>query len=419
MWRTSARPTDGGMPSTCAMIALLCLLCTQVTGAEANNVTVGGSCATSSDCYDNRACIKGTCCAFQTRTASYPWYSNYYDTSAIGNCTDCSYNSTRYSNSPQYSCNACAAGSELYVDWSPGSSGYRCRKSCDPATEYRRYSSDSYCTKKGSAGAPCTTVYGQLSASATCLSGHCGGSYCCAHASGANSSSCPVCDVGTGACSNTSQIGGSCATSSDCYDNRACIKGTCCAFQTRTASYPWYSNYYDTSAIGNCTDCSYNSTRYSNSPQYSCNACAAGSELYVDWSPGSSGYRCRKSCDPATEYRRYSSDSYCTKKVSAGAPCTTVYGQWSASATCLSGHCGGSYCCDQAAAVLANCTLCASISGRCLAQTSIRPPPPSPPPPPPSPPATSAVAGGGCPLLSYQKSSHASLNSSVSCASQH
>jgi hypothetical protein len=124
-----------------------------VAGADASgNVTVGGVCVTSVDCYNAKACLSGTCCNFGlTNTMySYPGSSNYYDTTAAGNCTNCDYNSTRSSWSNQYTCNACAPGSELYQY---GMYVWQCGKICDPATEYRRSSYDSYCTQRVSAGA--------------------------------------------------------------------------------------------------------------------------------------------------------------------------------------------------------------------------------------------------------------------------
>ena len=161
------------------------------------------------------------------------------------------------------------------------------------------------------------------------------------------------------------QAGGSCTSSSDCYGGSACLGGTCCNFPV---SYTQVSSWWAPGGdfgLANCTACTKNYTYSSYKLSYgqgACGACAPGYELGY-------GGICQKQCDPATEYRRYSSDTHCTKKLQAGNDCR-YYG----SGACLSGKCGGSYCCDAAAAAK-NCSLCDSVNGTC--STKAQPPLPT------------------------------------------
>jgi len=65
----------------------------------------------------------------------------------------------------------------------------------------------------------------------------------------------------------------------------------------------------------------YTSTYGSSNVQYQCSACKAGSQLFAYYS----GYQCQQTCDRATEYRRFSSDVFCSKKLTAGQGLTLVH----------------------------------------------------------------------------------------------
>ena len=341
---------------------------------------VGGSCSSSVDCYGANACLSGTCCAFSTssmapyygisRTGGYSPGSNGYgwwDTGTT-NCTACNDASwTAFSGNIANQCSACKAGSQLFDSGSYYGGayggyhgGYKCQQTCDPATEFRTRQASLICSKKYSAGSSCSSSSISVTGDSTCLSGLCGGSYCYSEAAAAEL--CGLCES-DGACSNKSQIGGSCTSSADCYEDSACLSDTCCAFSNSSMA-PYYGisgssdyGWWDTGTT-NCTACNNASrtTSYygSSSVQYQCSACKAGSHLFDYWR---FGYQCRQTCDPSTEYRRYSSHVLCTEILSSGSYCST------GDASCLSGLCGGSYCCSEAAAGLNNCIMCASGRG--------------------------------------------------------
>jgi len=360
--------------------------------------------------------------------SSSSWNGTGYSLVDTGytNCAACNNASRTYSYygsiNAQYQCSACTAGSQLF-DYYSG--GFQCQMICDPATEYRYSSTSLYCSKKSSAGSSCSSVaagrrllthasaaYGN----ASCLSGLCGGRYCCNEAAAAES--CGFCES-SGACSNKSQVGGSCNSSADCYEDNACLSGTCCAFSASSmapyhgtsggSGYGWWDTGYTNCTA--CNDASRTSSSGSGNDQYQCSACTAGSQLF-DYH---GGFQCQSICDPATEFRSNWAPLTCSNKLTSGSSCSTSNND--ASGGCQSGLCGGPqyswssgyysgsrFCCNEAAVGLNNCTSCASGSGQCLAQTSIRPPPPSPPP---YPPASSGVGGKallllrpGCPVSS-------------------
>ena len=176
-----------------------------------------------------------------------------------------------------------------------------------------------------------------------------------------------------GSTNGAARVGEPCATDADCYDNKKCAGGTCCAFDR------WDSGYL------NCTDCSYNATKNSSyyMTQHSCNGCSEGNELYFQYGYGAP--RCRRICDTATEYLQNPSyDSYCSQKKSAGSSCDEDI-------ACISGQCGDRYCCDEAKHDAYYCTLCSASTsgyapngtwqylqgGDCLERSVY--PPPSPP----------------------------------------
>ena len=175
---------------------------------------VGGSCNSSSDCFNGMACLGGICCAFSNSSMapSYQWNGtgySYMDTGTT-NCAVCN-NASRTSSyygptsNVQYQCSACKAGSQL-VDYFSG--GFQCQSTCDPVTEYRSNWASLTCSNKHSAGSSCSSSSSSSSSSSTtgdstCLSGRCGGSYCCSQA--ATAESCGRCESTSGACFNISQ----------------------------------------------------------------------------------------------------------------------------------------------------------------------------------------------------------------------
>ena len=138
--------------------------------------------------------------------------------------------------------------------------------------------------------------------------------------------------INYGNCSAKSTVGGSCATSGDCYNDMACIGGVCCAFSQQNYAF----NY---EGLSNCTACS--------SVNGECSSCKPGAALTT--TPGwDTSYRymssfhavsseitgCLDVCDPTTEFRGQGSRYYygqvltysaCWKKASPGEAC---YAQW-------------------------------------------------------------------------------------------
>ena len=325
---------------------------------EAWTTLIAGACTWSSDCLNGRACVGGTCCVFSTYDANPPSYYSPSSSQGYSNCTSC--NSL---NGGQ--CGACAPGYQLESQYNHGhgwSSGNMvCRQVCDPATEYRRSSTDVLCTKKLGPGSSCNS-YGTASSNASCLSGLCGGGACC-NAAAAAAGCTKGCEnswhVTPGMCTNKSIAGETCQTSSDCFGGKACVGGTCCVFSTYDANPPSYYSPSSSQGYSNCTSC--NSL---NGGQ--CGACAPGYQLesqynYGPWS-SSGNMICRQVCDPATEYRRSSSDVLCTKKLAPGSYCDS-------SDMCASGLCGGGTCCDQTA-VASGCSKgCEPVSGSCTTKS--------------------------------------------------
>ena len=146
-----------------------------------------------------------------------------------------------------------------------------------------------------------------------------------------------------------------------------------------SSTYSTYHNGMDYTTthyggLSNCTACnnaSHTSSNGSSYVQYQCSACGAGSQLF---NPGYGGdNQCQELCDPATEFRSSSTSLTCSKKYSAGSSCSSYYsntydsGNWSSygNTSCLSGLCGGSYCCNEAAAA-ESCGRCESTSGACF-----------------------------------------------------
>ena len=273
------------------------------------------------------------------------------------NCTSCD-----ASNGGQ--CGACAPGYQLESRYGPMGSGgdMICRQVCDPATEYRRSSSDVFCTKKLVPGSYCDS-------SDQCASGLCSGGYCC-NAAAAAANCTKACEsswhVTPGMCTNKSMPGESCQTTSDCFGGSACVGGTCCAFSEYDANPPPYMGMGG-GGYSNCTSCdSLNGGQ--------CGACAPGYQLEsrYDYGPGGSkGNKvCRQVCDPATEYRRSSSDVFCTKKLPPGSYCYNSPGNdHDPSDQCASGLCSGGTCCDQTA-VASGCSKgCEPVSGSCTTKS--------------------------------------------------
>ena len=155
----------------------------------------------------------------------------------------------------------------------------------------------------------------------------------------------------------TTLVAGACTWSSDCLNGRACVGGTCCAFSEYDANPPYYYMGMGGGGYSNCTSCD-----ASNGGQ--CGACAPGYQLESRYGPMGSGgdMICRQVCDPATEYRRSSSDVFCTKKLVPGSYCDS-------SDQCASGLCSGGTCCDQTA-VASGCSKgCEPVSGSCTTKS--------------------------------------------------
>jgi hypothetical protein len=361
-------------------------------------IQVGGSCSISADCNNEAACLGGTCCAFSNSSmAPSSQYNgtgyNMMDTGTT-NCAACnnasqtsSYSSS--SSSDQYQCSSCNAGSQLFDSYDYfGNGNFGCQSTCDPATEFRTPTSygRTSCLKKTSAGSSCSSYIG----SDSCLSGRCGAGdysegYCCSEAAAAES--CGACESVSGACSNQSLIGDVCSTSADCSNLGACLSGTCCDF-TNSSMEPAYQpngTGYTVMDSGttNCLACNNASRTSSNytwssgrSVQYQCSACSAGSQLIEFFGR----FYCQHTCDPATEYRYYPTSFTCSKKSSAGSSCSSVRAgrrlqqlpdDSYANSLCLSGLCGGGYCCSEAAAA-ESCGVCESVSGACSNQSQVQ-----------------------------------------------
>ena len=363
-------------------------------------IQVGGSCSTSADCFNGGACLGGTCCGFSNSSMAPSSQFNgtgysVMDTgttscSACNNASQTSSYSTS-SSSDQYQCSACNDGYQLFDTYDQGDGNFQCQQTCDPATEFHSvlssYAVSLTCSQKYPPGHSCSSYNGGDS----CLSGRCGAGdysegYCCSEAAAAES--CGACESVSGACSNQSLIGDVCNTSADCSNLGACLGGTCCAF-TNSSMAPGYSyngtgySVMDTGTT-HCAACN-NASRtssYSSSPyysaeslQYQCSACNAGSQLFDSFG----GYQCQQTCDPSTEYRQYSSNTFCQQKLTSGSSCSTFSMYTSGSKTCLSGLCGGLqygdhsgsvFCCSEAAAA-ESCGVCESVSGACSNQSHV------------------------------------------------
>ena len=130
-----------------------------------------------------------------------------------------------------------------------------------------------------------------------------------------------------GACSTKSKPGGSCATSSDCYNGMACMGGVCCAFSSQV----FLMN--DRAGLGNCTACS--------TANGECSSCKPGARL-TDVDPtdiydaryisqnfhsatSSTIKTCFDTCDSSTEFNAFNAQPACWTKAPPGMGC---YAEW-------------------------------------------------------------------------------------------
>ena len=140
-------------------------------------------------------------------------------------------------------------------------------------------------------------------------------------------------------------VGGSCNSSSDCFNGMACLGGTCCAFSNSSMApvYRYNGTGYSVVDTGttNCAACN-NASQTSNdgfsNQRYQCSACTAGSQLFDYYG----GYQCQQTCDSATEFRSNRASLTCLKKYSAGSSCSSSSSSSSSTgdSKCLSGLCG-------------------------------------------------------------------------------
>ena len=150
-----------------------------------------------------------------------------------------------------------------------------------------------------------------------------------------------------------SEVGGPCSDSSGCYSAEACLGGYCCNFADShmTPSSGMWENFY-----------------YCNSCGEGDGVCTACQETHFLKSGSQYGAYCAEVCDD-DQYQSGSILSYCTDKKQAGVGC-------SSDEQCLSGKCGGDYCCDDSASSQNDgfgyvCELCRSLVGDCVSKQRI------------------------------------------------
>ena len=214
------------------------------TGACSDKAgAVGEACSDTNDCFDGKACLGGRCCEFTQST-----YTDDYTGNAYARCASCADTSGERPGI----CDACAEGFYMLdtsvniqadgtlIDdpiYQIGSSA-ACYEPCG-ADEYINGMSGLYCQSKNQAGSGCHWVNNNnLDRGLFCLSGLCGGTYCCGQAA-ADAGCTNPCD-NTGACSDKAAAGEACSDTNDCFDGKACLGGRCCEF-TQSTVHRYYS----------------------------------------------------------------------------------------------------------------------------------------------------------------------------------
>ena len=338
-------------------------------GDCSNKASQGGECSDTNDCYDSKACLGGRCCTFsqsQYTSAGTQWANE-------GQCTSCADSSAANPGR----CEQCATGYGIFdrnsvtqvdgtvVLYPDMQSSGACYELCG-AGEYIDADMGLNCRSKLEAGSSCLS-YGDVK-DEFCLSGLCGGTYCCNQAA-ADAGCTNPCD-NMGDCSNKASQGGECSDTNDCYDSKACLGGRCCTFsqsQYTSAGTQWANE-------GQCTSCADSSAANPGR----CEQCATGYGIFdrnsvtqvdgtvVLYPDMQSSGACYELCG-AGEYIDADMGLNCRSKLEAGSSCLS-YGDVK-DEFCLSGLCGGTYCCNQAAAD-AGCTNPCDNMGDCSNKAS-------------------------------------------------
>uniref|UniRef100_A0A7S0X9E7 Uncharacterized protein n=1 Tax=Mantoniella antarctica TaxID=81844 RepID=A0A7S0X9E7_9CHLO len=341
--------------------------CESITGQCTNKSGPGETCNTSTDCFSEKACLNGKCCQFSQMDMSLS-----ADPHGVTNCNSCD-------NSGM--CSACGVGFKFEARYPhrwfhmPGTGGMVCRQQCDPATEYRKFSSDLVCTKKLAPGQSCYSIPSyNHHPDDTCQSGLCGGTpymnegnsyesnivgsvgFCCDKAAAASNCS-KGCEAISGACTAMSGAGERCQTSAQCYGERACLDGICCAFSTMelndaVTNTACVSRYSSGQGFSNCTACGVGTGE--------CSMCNTGYELEYKYTAFQLGpLVCRQICNPSKEFRWHEDDVFCSKirSLPAGSRCRTSQSDSCESGLCSSGSSFDSFgnCCSEDA-VSAKCS---------------------------------------------------------------
>ena len=202
------------------------------------------------------------------------------------------------------------------------------------------------------------------------------------------------CHVDTGLCTSKSDWGERCVSDEHCKHDKACLGGYCCDYIRSAASDSFYGGTsYCTSCVPK-TDAAY----WFRDHEGECTACEAGSWLDVsrtqneidreaEWDTRWRGVvadfgTCRKNCTSS----EFQDGIECTAKKDAGQVCGEFshnFRPGTSSDQCTSGLCGGSYCCDEAAANTGYmtcdqlcisgcscCSHCSQYSGECVRMDS-------------------------------------------------